>query len=271
MRLDSAPFLLLSHAQKGQFGLIRMLEKTTGVVLRALRYKEDSMIVDIYTERHGTVPFLVRVPKSKRSALHTQLLRPLSILEVDYDYRPSQSLQRLKDIRLKVAYTSLMYDPVKLTLSLFLSEFIYHAVRHEASNPALMEFLCMSLQWLDLAEDGIANFHLVFMMQLTSHLGIRPDVEALAGQLLSADMQMHFDLAEGVLREGVSLQPHTIQTEEARFVPLFMRLRYGSMHLLQLTRTQRARALSIVIMYYRLHIPEFPELKSVDILTEVLR
>lgn len=241
-----------------------MLEKTRGVVLRTLRYKEDSLIVDIYTELHGTVSFLVRVPKSKRAALHTQLLTPLSILDIDFDHRPSQALQRLKEVHLAIPYSTLTTDPIKLTLSLFLSEFLYHALRHEAANPQLMEFLCMSLRWLDLADEGIANFHIVFMTQLTRHLGFWPDAAPTMGTV-------YFDLAEGTLRPGLPQCGYYLAPEEAVLVPLFMRLKFGTMHLLRLTRDQRARALAILIMYYRLHVPEFPDLKSVSILAEILR
>ena len=38
-----------------------MQEKTMGVVLRALKYGDSSLIVDIYTASRGTVPFIVKV------------------------------------------------------------------------------------------------------------------------------------------------------------------------------------------------------------------
>ena len=126
-----------------------MLERTIGVVLHQIRYNDESVIVNIYTQLHGNLGFLVKMPKQKRSNVKTLLLRPLNILEVDFDYRPNPTLQRISDMKLYTSYDSLPYDHIKGTLSLFLSEFLYHALRHETENPSLFLYLCNSLQWLD--------------------------------------------------------------------------------------------------------------------------
>ena len=62
-----------------------MQEKTQGVVLRTLKYNDNSLIVDIYTAIRGTVSFMVKLPKSRKAALKGVFFRPLSILEIDFD------------------------------------------------------------------------------------------------------------------------------------------------------------------------------------------
>ncbi|MCF0195942.1 MAG: DNA repair protein RecO [Bacteroidaceae bacterium] len=240
-----------------------MLEKVKGVVLYALRYGEDSLIVDIYTERYGTLPFLVKAQRQRRASVHTQLLRPLNILELEFDYRPSLSLQRIRGMRLEVAYNTLPYEPVKQTLALFLSELLHHALRHEAANPPLLHFLQCSMQWLDKAKGNVGNFHIVFMLQLTRHLGLCPDVEAVEGTV-------HFDLQDGMVKPGIPQGGHCLSVRETALLPLFMRLSFPTMHLLRMTREQRARALDLLILYFRLHVAEFPELKSTEILRELM-
>ena len=42
-----------------------MQEKTQGVVLRTLKYNDNSLIVDIYTATRGTVSFMVKLPNSR--------------------------------------------------------------------------------------------------------------------------------------------------------------------------------------------------------------
>ena len=44
-----------------------MQEKTQGVVLRTLKYNDNSLIVDIYTATRGTVSFMVKLPKSRKA------------------------------------------------------------------------------------------------------------------------------------------------------------------------------------------------------------
>ena len=44
-----------------------MLERTIGVVLHQVRYNDESVIVNIYTQLHGNLGFLVKCPS--RSAV----------------------------------------------------------------------------------------------------------------------------------------------------------------------------------------------------------
>ena len=90
-----------------------MQEKTQGVVLRTLKYGDNSLIVDIYTATRGTVSFMVKLPKSRKATLKGVFFRPLSILEIDFDYRQKSALQRIRDVRFDYTYQSLPYDPYK--------------------------------------------------------------------------------------------------------------------------------------------------------------
>mgnify|MGYP000632895986 CR=1 FL=1 len=97
-----------------------MQEKTQGVVLRTLKYNDNSLIVDIYTATRGTVSFMVKLPKSRKATLKGVFFRPLSILEIDFDYRQKSALQRIRDVRFDYTYQSLPYDPYKSSIALFL-------------------------------------------------------------------------------------------------------------------------------------------------------
>lgn len=237
--------------------------KTQGIVLRTVRYGDDRLIVDIYTEDRGIVPFGVRVPRSRRSAMHTVLLRPLSIIDMDYDYRPRVQLQRLRDMHLGVSYGTLLFHPVKETLAMFLGEFLQQALRNEGENPSLYRYLVHSLVWLDEAREGYANFHLTFLLRLTQFLGFWPTPGPY-------QVGQYYDM-EGC--QFTSIPPchgAYLVPAEAALVPLFLRMNYATMHLYRMTRQQRARVLEVLLLYYQLHIPEFRELRSVDVLRQVL-
>lgn len=220
-----------------------MLEKTRGIVLHTLRYADQKVIVTMFTERHGAVSFMVRVPRSRKSVVQNVLLSPLSLLEVDFDYQEQARLQRLVDVRVDVPYQSLPYNPMKQTIALFLSEFLYYSLREEQTNPELYAYLEHSLMWLDVRTERFANFPLTFLIRLSRFLGFWPDNEE----------------ARRILRQG----------EEA-YVPLILRMDFGTMHLFRFTREQRMRLMEVLNDYYRLHVPHFPELRSMAILREVL-
>lgn len=239
-----------------------MLERTVGIVLHQIKYNDESVIVHIYTLQHGHVAFLVKMPKQKRSNVKTLLLRPLNILEIDLDFRPNQPLQRIRDMKLHISYDSLPYDPIKGTVALFLSEFLYYVLKHEMDNQSLFQYLCYSLQWLDRSQKGLANFHLVFMIRLTRFLGFWPNIKGYT-------QGMVFDLRDGTMDNRLPSHGQYLNAEESAFLPLLLRMDYASMHLFRFNRQQRSRVLNVLVDYYRMHIPEFPEMKSLDVLRTV--
>lgn len=242
--------------------LERMAEKTRGIVLHTLKYGDSSLIVDVYTESGGNVSFLVRTPRGRKASVRGVFFRPLTLLELDYELRPKASLQRIKDVRVHYAYRSLLYQPYKAAIALFLAEFLYRALRHETCNPPLFAYLYHSLQWLDQREGSFANFHSVFLLRLTRFLGFYPNAE----EYHAGDF---FDLQNACFVGRRPLHAACLPPEEAALIPRLMRMNYDTMHLFVFSRAERNRLLSVLNDYYRLHVPDFPELKSLDVLREV--
>ena len=60
-----------------------------------------------------------------------------------------------------------------------------------------------------------------------------------------------------------------LQPDEAQKVQLMMRMDYATMHLFQMSHTERNRLLEVALSYYRLHLPDFPDLKSLSVLQEL--
>jgi DNA repair protein RecO (recombination protein O) len=48
-----------------------------------------------------------------------------------------------------------------------------------------------------------------------------------------------------------------------------MRMDFPTMHLYRLSRHDRNRVLSVLLDYYRIHLPGFPELRSQQVLREL--
>lgn len=246
-----------------------MIEKTSGIVLHQLRYTDSKVIVTMFTELHGTLSFMVRIPHSRRSAMHNVLLSPLSLLEAEIDYQESAQLQRLMEVRVSEPYQSLPYNPMKQTIALFLAEFLYYSLREEHANPELFAYLSHSLLWLDSRTQGYANFPLTFLIRLSRFLGFWPNVDT-ASRSGNARQAQVFDLVEAEMKTALPAHGSYLRPEEAALVPLLLRMDYATMHLFRFSREQRARLMQVLNDYYRLHVPHFPELKSMAILREVL-
>lgn len=241
-----------------------MLETTQGIVLHYNRYNDDSAIVDIFTLARGSVPFLVRDRRGQRKGgIHATLLRPLNVVELVFDYRPSMSLQRIQELHIAHCYTSLPYNPIKETVALFLSEFLHNTLRSEVQNEDLYHYILYSLQWFDAAHEGLANFHMAFLIHLTHYLGFWPNIKG-------KESLPYFDLHDGIATTTEPQHGHFLKGEEAAALPELLRMNLRNMHKFRLTRIQRARILDILTLYYQLHVPEFRNLRSLSVLREVL-
>ncbi len=241
-----------------------MLETTQGIVLHYNRYNDDSAIVDIFTLSHGSLAFMVRDRRGQRKGgLHATLLRPLNIVELMFDFRPSASLQRIQELHIAHCYISLPYNPIKEAIALFLSEFLHFALRSEVQNPDLYHYLQYSLQWLDAAHEGLANFHIALLVRLTHYLGFWPNIK-------NRETLPYFDLRDGISTDTEPLHGFFLKGEEATAVPKLLRMNLRNMHHFHLNRQQRGRILDVVTIYYQLHVPEFRNLRSLAVLREVL-
>ena len=241
-----------------------MLTKTQAIVLHAIKYGETRLIVDMFTRAHGRLSFIVSLPKSPKSKVKKQYFQPLTMLEIEADVRPKVQLQKVRDMRLAGPFSSIPFDPHKLSISLFVAEFLYHALRGEQQNVPLFDYVASSILWLDAQQAGFANFHLVFLMRMSRFLGFYPNLDNYA----SGD---YFDLRESMFLPSPPAHREFLQPQEAEKVQLMMRMDYSTMHLFQMSHADRNRLLEVALVYYRLHLPDFPELKSVSVLQELYK
>lgn len=275
-----------------------MQETLRGIVLRTVRYGDTSLIVDLFTESHGRMSFMASTLRAKRSVRSVSFWQPLSMVEFSAELLPNGGkLPRPSDVRTYYNYIDLPFSPIKSTLALFLAEFLSAALREEKENTPLYRYIESSLQWLDLADSpaSIANFHLAFLMHLSRFIGIYPNLDVsgdlnpnpplstvnaplstvhfqlstLHSPLSTLNSQLYFDLLAGTYCDRQPSHAHFLRNEEARVLPVLFRMNYPTMHLFRLSRRERQRILHVLNEYYRLHVPGFPELKSLEILQEL--
>lgn len=238
------------------------MESIRGIVLRTVRFSDTSLIVDVFTESHGYMSFVGKLTRSRRQGTETAFWQPLSMLEFQADVRQLAKLPRPYDIRFYYKYGNVQMSPQKTAIALFLAEFLSAALREEKQSVSLYRYLEHSLQWFDEARFpmAIANFHLVFLMHLSRFIGIYPNFESPA---------RFFDLQSGTYRDSVPNNFNYLEKEEAALIPLLFRMNYFTAHLFKLSSSQRRRIIEVLNIYYRLHVPNFPELKSLEVLHEV--
>lgn len=226
-----------------------MLQKTKGIVLGFIKYRETSIVVRIYTEQLGLQSYIVngvRSAKAKRNRIG--LYQPLTLLDLVVYHRENQALHRISDAQLFMPYHSLPFSPKKSGIVLFLAEVLNKVLKEEEAHPALFQFLVESLVTLDEIPDRFENFHLQFLAQLTAYLGFAiPSYQSLLQQM---DLQgAETDLPEALwFNQLLALDYHT-------YLP-------GS-------GQARSALLQLLIRFFQYHFEHFGEVKSLPVLQEV--
>ena len=236
-----------------------MLTKTQAIVLHSIKYGETRLIVDMFTRNFGRQSFIVSIPKTPKGKIKKQFFQPLTLLEIETDIRQNLQLQKLGDVRLATPFTSIPFEPDKLAISLFVAEFLYYALRSEQRNELLYDYLENSIMWLDGQQNSFANFHLVFLLRLTRFLGFYPNLD-------DYEDGDYFDLRESEFMRNPPVHKDFLHPEEAKKVQLMMRMDFPTMHLFRMSHEERNRLLEVALKYYRLHLPDFPEMKSIEVL-----
>ena len=213
----------------------------------------------MYTEAFGRASYLVSRTRRKRGGLSKALFAPLTVWELEVDHQPKRELHRIKEAHACFPLTDVAGDPVKSMLALFLSEVLFRVVREQESDLRLFQYLYESIHLLEYADKGIANFHLVFLLGLLQPLGIFPNVEAYH----PGD---YFDMLNGLFTDALPLHSHFLNESDSAVFVRLLRIGFDNMALFGFSRQDRHVILQYILAYYRLHLPDFPEIKSLSIL-----
>ena len=159
-------------------------------------------------------------------------------------------------------FVSIPFDAYKLSIGLFLAEFLVYATKGEQDGNQLEEFTEKSLLWLDNAVDGFANFHLVFMIRVSLFVGFYPNLDGYSDGAW-------FDLRDGSFTMTCPSHPDYLNPDDSRRILLLTRMNFDNMRLFSMSRVDRNRCLDVIMTYYRLHVPNFPVLRSLEVLREL--
>lgn len=236
-----------------------MLVKTRGIVLHSIPYNDKYAIVSVYTEAFGRSAYLVSRSRGKRSAVSKSLFMPLSVLDMEVEHLNKRDLYRVRETKLCFPQSELFCNPLKNVLAIFLSEVLYRVVKETEPDERLFEYLYQSVYLLECTDKGIANFHLVFLLGLLRYMGIFPNVA-------SHKEEAYFDMLNGEFSSRIPTHPHYLNRAESAVFARLLRISFENMSLYSFSRQDRVSIIYRILEYYRLHLPEFPEIKSLSVL-----
>ncbi|MFD0964560.1 DNA repair protein RecO [Pseudofulvibacter geojedonensis] len=224
-----------------------MLVNTTGIVLGKIKYQEHSLIVNCYTKEYGLQSYILHhILRKKKGKINPAYFLALSQLELKATHKKNQSIHKINDVRLLHTYTSLHTNVYKSSVALFLAEVLQSVLKEEEENSNLYNFLETSLLWYDLNEFN-ANFHILFLLKLSQHLGLYPNIK---------NIDQHFFL-------------HDANYAKINTLKELLGINFDTLSSIKMTAQLRQDILQEILHYFSVNLGSFKQPKSLAILHNV--
>lgn len=231
-------------------------------MLHTLRYGDNSMVVHLLTDTMGRQSYMVQgVRSTKGRGSKSALFQPLFAIEFVGTSRSQGDMHRFKEVASGIVLRRTPFDIRRSTVSLFCAEVIYRLVKDGESNTPLFEFVWSSIELLDLIDDGVANFHLWFLANLSRHLGFMPAGEWREGAW--------FDISAGEYSSVKPLHGNYLEPRESALLNHLLRCNISELGGVELNRERRVLMLESLLHYYSFHLDTIYNVQSLTILKEI--
>lgn len=237
-----------------------MIEKTRGIVLKSVNYRDNSVIVHIYSEVFGMQSYLVNGVRNQKGPIRPSHLMPLNLVEMVVYHKENQDLHRIRELKCTPILNEVHFDVVKNSIAMFMTEILDACIHGEEANSELFEFLFHFVQVLDLEHEKLANYPIAFLIRLSRYLGCSPDTNHEPGYLLQID--------NGRFAPLEHCHGPTFNRESSAIC--FDFLKASDWHEVTMNRDQRTALLEELIRYYDYHALHGRMIKSHVVLREVL-
>jgi len=233
---------------------------TKAIVLSSLKFGDTSLIVKCYTEEEGVKSYLIRgVLKPKKTGIKAAYFQPLTQLKIIAKHNTKGTLNSIKEVQVVNPYKTIHTDIVKQSVVFFLSEILASSIQEEEQNKTLYSYLETAFVWLDV-HDKIANFHLLFLLNLTGFLGFYPDT--------SQKDKIGFNLLEGNFSNNTADKNVLFKNDFHQFKKL-LGINFDSIENVSYSKDERQLVLQMIIEYFKLHLDSFRKPKSLQVLETI--
>jgi DNA repair protein RecO (recombination protein O) len=239
-----------------------MLEKTRGIILNQIKYTDSGIVARMYTRKFGRQSFIIKGMRNRKAGKHTILFQPLFILDLEINFRQTRELQSLREFSVVFSPYDIHSDIRKSSIAIFLGEVLNAVIREESPNEELFDYIQSSIIYFENCSDGYANFHISFLVGLSSYLGFEPARR-------EGEYDRFFDLKEGAFVNIPPVHGHYADEHVTVVLSYFFAASFDTAGTIPMTGSLRNEVLKTLIKYYSLHLPGMAAIKSLDVLKDV--
>jgi DNA repair protein RecO (recombination protein O) len=241
-----------------------MILSTKGVVLHSMDYSETSIIAKVYTEQLGLQSYIAKGVRKKGARMKRNLFAPLSIIHLIANHKEGEGLRVMRDATCDHQLNHIATDMSKTAVSIYISELLTRAIPSQMTDPNLFNFIENSILELDASLGSVAGFPLGFTIGLTQFMGFDPHNNFNAAN-------PHFDMIGGNFSQHPPDHAYYFSSPLSNsFSEILTALNAGVINI-KADYPTRNELLMRMLEYFRIHIPTFGEIKSVQVLSDILK
>ncbi len=241
-----------------------MILSTKGVVLHCSDYSETSIIVRVFTEQLGIQSYIVKGVRKKGARIKRNLFSPLSIIQLVANHKEGEGLRVMRDASCEYQLNSIATDMAKTAVSIYISELLSRSVSAQMTDSNLYGFIEDAILNLDRANESIAGFPLAFTIGLTQFLGFDPHNNF-------STSNTYFDMIGGNFCPHPPDHPYYFSSPLSKSLSEVLTALNVGVESIKADYSTRSDLLSKMLEYFRIHIPAFGEIKSIQVLSDVLK
>ncbi len=239
-----------------------MQQQLKGIVLGRVKHSDRQDIATFYTAERGHIA--AAVTASRKRGIRTPLM-PMSIVELSVTGREGSDIVRASGIAPLEIWTSLYVDPIKMSVVMFMAEFLNKLTRDSGPDRPQWNYVAEAIRFLDATTSTteVANFPITFLASLTTFVGIAPDTHGYAPGRI-------FDMRSGTyLTTQAYPGGDRLGGLAAESVRQLSRITFANSGRFRFNRKERQLILEGLLKYYSIHLPGLGALKSPTVLTEI--
>ena len=147
-----------------------MTASTELIILNTTKFRENQLVLHTLSRLYGRRSFLVRIGKGAPMALFL----PMNLLEGDVTENPKSTLWTVRGLSALHPLNGIRSNLYKNTMTLFMGEVLFRAVREGVYEDRLFEWCRSSVMTLDALESDFSNYPIRFLLELATALGFSP-------------------------------------------------------------------------------------------------
>lgn len=234
-----------------------MLVATQGFVLHVVNYSESSVITKIFTRSLGVKSYMVKGVRTAKGRVRTNLFQPLSFLDLVVYDNPKKSINFIKDVHLASSAASYcQHSSLNSALRFFMTELLYKTLRDDEPNVPLFDYIA------EVQDSSDSRLPVLFLLNVARFLGVEPRNNY-------SDISPFFDLNEGVFLSKCSAS--SLDASLSLLLHRYLNSLSDFSVCPESSVQERIDLINVLLHYFRLHVSDFNEFNSHDILHVVMR